>query len=285
MSLAVGLAAALVSIIGWGSNFVPMKRIRQYDPVWFQLVMCASIFVTSLLVSAFFGSFEVSYWAVLSGLLWSAGNLIAIFAVRNSGLARSAPIWMSSVMLGSFLWGLLYFKEPISSVAAGVVGLLLLMCGVIVVSSTSGASGAGAKAFAGRGVLLSLAAGAFFSSYIVPFKLSGLSPMAFLFPMSIGILLGSSLMFLLGRPSIDRKIVVPGFLTGLMWNVANIASLVATLNLGVAIAIPLTQMALFVSVLWGIMFFREIEGRSRITRVVIGAVVLFAGAVSLVKAL
>ena len=88
-------------------------------------------------------------------------------------------------------------------------------------------------------------------------------------------------MSLVKRPKIDIKIILPGALSGVIWNIANFASFYAVLILGMTVGYPLTQMALFVSVLWGLLYFHEIKGRNKIIRLVTGSIVLFIGAILL----
>ncbi|PRP78327.1 zinc carboxypeptidase [Planoprotostelium fungivorum] len=55
-----------------------------------------------------------------------------------------------------------------------------------------------------------------------------------------------------------RVALVPGLLTGLIWSIGNGFSIYATTYLGLKLGFPLTQLALVVSGLWGIIVFREV---------------------------
>lgn len=57
-----------------------------------------------------------------------------------------------------------------------------------------------------------------------------------------------------------RIMLLPGFLTGLLWAVANFCSLYAVSKLGQAIGYSLVQSSVVVSGLWGIAFFGEMRG-------------------------
>jgi len=74
MSIIIGFIAAIISILSWGSYFVPMKRIKKYDPFYFQALMCIAIFLSSLVIAFIYNSFVFSYWGILSGVLWASGN-------------------------------------------------------------------------------------------------------------------------------------------------------------------------------------------------------------------
>lgn len=276
MSIVIGLIATIVTVLCWGSYLVPMKRIKEYNPFYFQLLMCTAILISSLIISLIYNSFVFSYLGILSGILWSVGNLLSVLAVKYSGLSKAASLWVGILIFTSFLWGVLFFKEKLV-IALGAVGILILVVGIILISSIT----QNKKSSNNKGLIFAVFAGLIFGSYIVPFKLSGLQPIPFLFPMSIGILIGSLLIFSAKRPKIDKSIILPGTFSGLLWNIANFASFFVVLNLGMAVGFPLTQVSLFVAILWGVLYFREITEKNKIIRLVIGAIILFAGVILL----
>ena len=277
MSSTIGFIAAFISMLGWGSYLVPMKRIRDYDPFYFQALMCVAIFASSSIIAFLYNSFIFSYLGILSGILWSSGNILSVQAVKSSGLSRSAPIWMGIGIFISFIWGILFFEEALASLIIGLAGISLLIVGISLVAST----GEDKESSNLKGIILTIIAGFIFGCYLVPLKLSKLQPIDFLFPMSLGILIGGLAIYFVKREKIDRQIILPGAFSGLIWNIANFTSFFAVLNLGISIGFPLTQMALFVSVLWGLLYFHEIKSRNKVIRLVAGAVVLFIGAILL----
>lgn len=277
MSILVGFVSAIISILGWGSYFVPMKKIREYDPFYFQALMCITIFTSSLIISFLYNSFIFSYLGMLSGILWSLGNVLSIFAVRNSGLSKSTPVWAGLGIFTSFIWGVFFFKESLTSILLGVLGISLIIVGISFISFTT----EDRKSSNIKGIVFASIAGLVFGSYLVPLKLSGLQPNMFLFPMSLGILIGGVSIYLFKGSKIDKGIILSGVFSGVAWNIANFASFFAVLNLGIAIGFPLTQMALFVSVLWGVFYFKEIRGKTKVIRLIFWSIILFFGAVLL----
>ena len=75
-----------------------------------------------------------------------------------------------------------------------------------------------------------------------------------------------------------KATMLPGMITGLLWNVGNYCSIYATLYLGLTVGFPLTQLALVVSGLWGIIAFKEIGGIRTLSVWTISVTVLLAGA-------
>eukprot|EP01025_Chloroclados_australasicus_P048575 TRINITY_DN5508_c0_g2_i2.p1 TRINITY_DN5508_c0_g2~~TRINITY_DN5508_c0_g2_i2.p1 ORF type:complete len:337 (-),score=24.00 TRINITY_DN5508_c0_g2_i2:712-1722(-) len=77
-----------------------------------------------------------------------------------------------------------------------------------------------------------------------------------------------------------RYSVWPGLLSGLIWNIGNVASLIAVIYVGISVAIPIMQGGLFVAGIWGIFLFGEIKGNMQIFYWISGAI-LIAGIVML----
>jgi len=71
-----------------------------------------------------------------------------------------------------------------------------------------------------------------------------------------------------------------GILSGTLWNLGNVCSIIAIPALSYSVAYPILQCALFVAGLWGIFVFREISGRAIIVFFVAG-LILILGAICL----
>jgi len=66
----------------------------------------------------------------VSGLFWVPGGAFNIFAIRNAGLAISQGIVASSIVMVSFVWGNLVFREPVKSQMAAYFAVWLIMAGL-----------------------------------------------------------------------------------------------------------------------------------------------------------
>ncbi|MGC9307149.1 MAG: GRP family sugar transporter [Thermoplasmatota archaeon] len=277
MSELLGYAGVIAAVLAFGTYLVPMRQLERYEPFLYQWVMCTAIFCFSLVAALALDGLTVSLYGVATGLLWTAGNVLSIIAVQRTGLATASPIWMSLVVLSAFAWGILYFGEEVSSPGMTVGGLALLIAGIGGISLVRRQGGPVTL----HGILYAGLAGVTFGSMMVPFKLSGLSPTHYILSIGVGVLLGGWLLFALARPHLDGSIVPAGTASGAMWMAGNLGSLIAVDTLGLTVGQPLTQTALFISVLWGIIYFREVQSRRGITLVAVSAAVLFAGSVLL----
>lgn len=286
----MGFIAAAICVLAWGSYLVPLKKYKECEPLYFQALQAVGIVLSTLLITIINGLWFFSWWGVLSGTVWAIGSIMSLFAVRKEGLAAASAGWMGVGIFMSFLWGVFFFKENINSTALAIVGLILLFTALISINNLNRSANSkntdieiAAKPRSKFKIigLTSLLAGMMFGSYLVPLNLSGLSEMAFLPSMSLGIAFGSFLAFLIQRPAIYKPVILPAIGAGVIWNIANIASFFAITNLGFTIGFPLTQTSLFVAVLWGVILFNEIPGKSNRKKLVFYAMVLFSGAILL----
>mmetsp|Transcript_20976 Transcript_20976/g.60603 ORF Transcript_20976/g.60603 Transcript_20976/m.60603 type:complete len:408 (-) Transcript_20976:79-1302(-) len=116
-----------------------------------------------------------------------------------------------------------------------------------------------------------------------------IAPLAFLPSLALGIFVVQPVLFLLAwGPAMRRgstpkfhfaKVAAPGLLTGAFWGMGNFCAMFATAYLGQTVGYPLTQLCLLLSGLWGILYFKEIQGVAAINTFACAAVVILAGAV------
>jgi glucose uptake protein GlcU len=58
----------------------------------------------------------------------------------------------------------------------------------------------------------------------------------------------------------------PGFISGVMWGIANAGFFVANANLGLAVGYPMVAiMPVVISSFWSVFYFREIQGRRNLS--------------------
>lgn len=133
----LGILAALGAALAWGSQFAPLKigNIAGREPIF---PISLGIFMTGALIFLLsrtrFNKEDIT-GGILSGLIWSIGNLLALTSVSMIGLAKGVPISQVAVLV-AVLWGLFYFKEvtrPRHRIQV-LIGALILLTGVIILS-------------------------------------------------------------------------------------------------------------------------------------------------------
>jgi glucose uptake protein GlcU len=133
-NLVLGWFAAFVGAVGFGSFAVPIKGDTatkvDIDPLVMQSYKSLMCFVTSWLVVLLGQQVTFTWWGVVSGLFWVPGGAFNIFAIRNAGLAISQGIVASSIVMVSFIWGNIIFKEPAKSQVLAYMTVWLIMGGL-----------------------------------------------------------------------------------------------------------------------------------------------------------
>ncbi len=275
MTLIHGYFGVLVAIVAWGSYMVPLKKETNLAPLWFQAWVSIGIGASSLLFGAFHGFPTFSFWGVFAGIIWSLGAAGSFLAVQHEGLSGASTRWMGTGILVSFFIGAFLLREKVSLLIA-LPGILLLITGLIVVSKASDVSTQN-KSMNPFRYWRSIGAGLVFGSYLLPMQLANIPAWDFIAPMGLGILLSGLFFMALRFPATPRlRITCIG--CGLAWNCANVGSLVAVQTLGFAVGFPLTQLALLVSIAWGVLCFGESPLPSQRRFLVVAASCLLAGA-------
>jgi glucose uptake protein len=273
-----GYLAALCSALMWGSNNVPVKKSTGYDSYYFSFLMSLGIFLVGLIISVINQSFVFSWWGIFTGFIWSIGNILTIYAIKYIGLARSMPVLQGVIIPVSFFSGLIFFGELVNNFWLAIFSLLLFAIGGYFL--TAGESDKKPLKIK-LGLFLSILAGLIFGLYGVPFRLSEVAAGDFVFSVSLGIFFTSTSIYLLKFSPPKKEYVLPAMIAGGMWNLGNFSSFFAISALGLTLGYPLTQLAMFVNILWGVMYFKEIKSRKAITKIVLGSVLLFGGAILL----
>lgn len=274
----MGFLAALGAALAWGSYNVPFKKSNSSNIIQFQALMCVGAFIFALVISLIFGySLNFNVYALAAGVLWALANTLSLSAISNIGLSRAAPIWMSLVITASFLWGVLIFKELPQGLLIGLGGIILIILGAVLVTSSGNTKSVNAK----LGIIQAILAGSLFGTYIVPVRFSNLQAGDALFPMSLGVLLFGTAYFIFKGGKFKKEAIFPSILAGVIWNIGNLLSIIAISLIGLAKAFPLGQVAVLVAVSWGLFYFKEVTKPKDRTQVLVGAIILLVGVITL----
>eukprot|EP00931_Biecheleriopsis_adriatica_P075338 TRINITY_DN49228_c0_g1_i1.p1 TRINITY_DN49228_c0_g1~~TRINITY_DN49228_c0_g1_i1.p1 ORF type:complete len:427 (+),score=83.37 TRINITY_DN49228_c0_g1_i1:46-1281(+) len=290
--------AALSSF--FNGSFPACSRIPkgpELDPVLFNGLVCAGVFLSSLLVpSAFSVPWVFTTGGALGGALFVFAALFSFIAIPRAGLATAQAVWSCSAIVVSFAWGALGPSEvaaPLADATGSAVALALLIAGALVIvncqaiaeslfgGADEGATTEGSTAGEGpsdgdraAGIASALAVGLFGGSVLVPFKFippeaAGLAAVpsfglgALLAGLAVTGIYWKGVQKEEGLPQVESDQLLAGLLSGILWNAGNVCSIIAQsppFSLPYGIAYPILQCALFFGGLWGIYAFKEIQG-------------------------
>jgi glucose uptake protein GlcU len=214
-------------------------------------------------------------WALLAGCLWAVANTLTIYAIRDIGLSIAFPLWNSNSLLG-ILWGFLFFNELRQAGwrrLAGVLGGALVMCFGATLLAIASSSGHGPAAHSLHGVWAALGAGILWGTMYIPYRkayLTGMNPLSFVTFFSFGEL-GMMTVLSVGTLGLAplwqellsaRSIIFWLMLGGFVWVIGDIFQQYAAKYVGISRGIPLSNSNQLWGLLWGILVFGELHGRS-----------------------
>ncbi|XP_030836295.1 transmembrane protein 144 [Strongylocentrotus purpuratus] len=100
-----GFIGSAVAIVGFGSNFVPVKHVETGDGVFFQWIMCSGIWFVGLMINLFRYSPIFYPLSMLGGFLWATGNIMVVPILKTIGLGPGLLIWASVNMIAGWASG------------------------------------------------------------------------------------------------------------------------------------------------------------------------------------
>jgi len=304
-NIGLGFVPAAIAVVFFGSNFVPVKKFDTGDGVFFQWVMCTAIWIAGLIVQLIQGSPPFQPLAMLGGVLWCTGNIMAVPIVQMIGLSLGLLLWGTSNLVmgwasGTFgLFGLQ--RQTVPFPALNYIGVVFAVGSiavfVFVKSDTSkqpklreenekliptpvnvNETEVEEQSVFERlppvtkrilGIVLAIISGCFYGvnfdppQYLIDHsdRKNGLD---YVFSHFCGIFLASTFYFLVycavkkNRPYVNPQCILPGFVSGTLWAIAQICWFIANSILGFVVSFPIiTTGPGLVAALWGIFAFRN----------------------------
>lgn len=134
-AFAIGAVEVLLTIICFGSTFVPIKKFNGGDGIFVQWSMCAGIFVVGFIVNAITGFGTFYPVACIGGVCWAIGNVVQVPTMRRLGMAVSILVWNAvNCIIGwaasTFGWFGLAAK-PAGTPWLNFIGVFFILCGAI----------------------------------------------------------------------------------------------------------------------------------------------------------
>ncbi|HJZ64659.1 MAG TPA: GRP family sugar transporter [Candidatus Acidoferrum sp.] len=300
----LGIFSGLTAGAWLGAAEAPTKLVTLgLSPMVISLVMVVGVFFARWSLPALIlgtGSIRADarrcphliIWAILAGCLWAVANTLTVYAISDIGLSIAFPLWNSNSLLG-ILWGFLFFNELRGAGLSrwlGVLGGTLVMCAgaAILAIASSGIHTAGANPM--QGVFAALGAGVLWGTMYIPYRkayLSGMNPLSFVTFFTIGELgMMSTLSFgtlgaqkLFAELSSARGVIFWLMLGGFIWVIGDLFQQYAAKYVGISRGIPLSNTNQLWGLLWGVLVFGELHGRSTTTytEVISGSLLMIFG--------
>lgn len=238
-------------------------------------------------------------WAILAGMLWAVANTLTVFAIRNVGLSIAFPLWNTNSLVGLF-WGWLLFRElrgagasQRAKVLGGAAAIVIGAC-ILALATTHGTTSSSSGA-APLGIAAALGAGVLWGTMYIPYRkayISGMNPLSFVTVFTFGELGTVFALAVAFDGGVSNVIAQLGharpalfwlFLGGFCWVLGDLFQQYAAKYVGIGRGIPLSNTNQLWGLAWGALVFGEFagQGSGTITLVIVGSLIMIAGAVAI----
>ncbi|XP_069833960.1 transmembrane protein 144 [Dendropsophus ebraccatus] len=331
--LALGFTSSFISVVLFGSNFVPVKKFYTGDGMFFQWVLCATIWIVSLVVNLILNCPKFWPLAMVGGCVWATGNITVVPIVKTIGLGLGLLIWASTNLLtgwASSRFGLFGINPEeverpyLNYAGAGLSALSAIIflfvktevnahtpeseTTPILRSSVNGEEDTVTdESWVDKlsplqrriiGSAMAVVAGVLYGSSFVPvlyikdhsknnesiYAGSSQFDLDYVFAHFSGIFLTSTVYFLIycavmkNNPKVYPKAILPGFISGILWAIANCCWFLANNYLSAVVSFPIiTAGPGLIAALWGVLVFKEIRGLRNYLLLILAFCIVLSG--------
>ncbi|MDR0983376.1 MAG: GRP family sugar transporter [Culturomica sp.] len=192
----------------------------------------------------------------ISGVFWVTGSFTQFKSMEYLGVSKSMPISACGQIVGTSLAGVCMgdWSSTISKIY-GFSALLFIIIGIIF---TSYKEVNDKKLNWKKGIIYNIISSVGFTAYISILRAYGISGWDSILPQSIGQIAGICIISLLLFRSLPfSRSAIKNSVTGLSWGVGNISLMIAQASLGLAVAYPVSQASVIISIIGGVLINHE----------------------------
>ncbi|BBN12093.1 hypothetical protein MPTK1_5g17310 [Marchantia polymorpha subsp. ruderalis] len=273
MAIALGTLLAVLSAVANGTFTIFSKtgavRRARVDPVVFNLWACVGIVLSSLLTLVMY-KFVWSYMGLISGLLFVLSASNSYRAVRLIGVSVGTGIWCGTAVLVSFVAGLVFDPNgALKSKLWALVAIIIIMIGIVGVAYAGhvGRVAAGHEenldtllqhpvtgeqrsGTFSTGVFTAIFAGLAGGLIMIPLTRASAEAQGipYLPSFAIGVAIFAPIVTAIPYVTrVDREMpnlapaaaALPGIVSGIVWNIGNVFSILAIGYISYSIAYPM----------------------------------------------
>ena len=321
---ATALLLTVLTMICWGSWANTFKMTKKWRFELFYFDYAAGVLIAAVIAAFTFGSMgsELTFqdnlliagkrmmvWGFLAGVVFNLANMLLVAAISVSGMAVAFPIGIGLALVIGTIWS--YFLNPQGNPwllfgGAALVGVAIVVNALAYRAHTE--KSASASKASVIGIVISLLSGVLMGSFYPLVELAkgpeigyGLGPYTVAFFFAIGVFLSTFIfnIYFMNLPVQGDPVGLTayfrgsttnhllGLAGGIIWTTGAIASFVAAsapVKLGPAVSYALGQCATLVSVLWGLLVWKEFKGANSRVRMLLGIMLaLFVGGLVLLS--
>jgi glucose uptake protein len=220
---------------------------------------------------------HIFLFSALSGVFWAVGSLGQYMGITYLGVSRSIPISCGTQIVCTSLMGVLLgdWAAPAAKLY-GFSALALIIVGIFFTSYQSAKQDK--RSQWGKGIGVNILSSLGFTGYVAILNYHHINGWDSLLPQSFGQAAGIIVIALLFFRQLPFNFfAVKNIGSGLIWSTGNIALLLSQAALGLAVAYPIGQAAIIVSVLGGVFVNGELKTKKEWGYTLVGIGIIIAG--------
>ncbi|KAK3757757.1 hypothetical protein RRG08_027119 [Elysia crispata] len=130
----VGFICAIIAVILYGSNFIPVKKYYTGDGMFFQFVLCNGIFLVGIVLQLIQNS-KFFPLVMVGGAIWATGNLCVVPVIKTIGMGLGISLWGTVALVAGWASGKFGWfgtdRDSISHVGLNYGGVVLAACSIL----------------------------------------------------------------------------------------------------------------------------------------------------------
>lgn len=297
----INYGLSVVAVVFYSASNIPIKSHDCGDGVYFVWLTSISIFIAGFICNCVQKFPPFHYEPMIGGVLLCVGQILNVSIINLFGLGVPTLVysiivvmigWVMSVVGFLGMQRAVFYEAYLNYIGLVFCLISILAFSLIKVNTTPGLrrrnvtenvtrlqpsliNSIGLKLFA---LLLALAIGLCFGTQFLPTYILlaksvndpsfSSDPLDYIFPQTVGMLLGGTVIlflycvFKLNKPFVNPRLVLPALLSGALLGGGTLFWGYSSSKLSPAVSYPLVSVGSpALSTLYGICFFREIRGR------------------------
>jgi len=131
----VGYLCTVIACLGFGSNYIPVKKVDTGDGMFFSLCVSAGVLLVGIVQWLVAGLYKFEPFAMLGGAIWATGNLMVPFIVQRCGLGVGQLVWSVTNMLSGWACGTFGLlgkdRDPVAHPGLNFLGVALAILSLL----------------------------------------------------------------------------------------------------------------------------------------------------------
>ncbi|XP_078533118.1 transmembrane protein 144 isoform X2 [Lissotriton helveticus] len=296
--LGFGFTCSIIAVLLFGTNFVPVKKYDTGDGMFFQWILCAAIWLVSLVVNLIQNSPKFWPLAMVGGCVWATGNITVVPIVKTVGLALGLLLWASTNLItgwASSRFGMFGIDaEVVAKPYLNYIGAALCFLSAVIFlfvktdvtpRTVSSESTPLLRNSINSDLQQSPPADASWVDRLSPLqkRIIGCS-----LAIVAGVLYGTNfvpVLYIKDHAKRNESMYAGasqfGFVSGLLWGIANCCWFMANHYLSAVVSFPIiTAGPGMIAAMWGVFVFKEIKGLKNYIILAVAFCIILAGSLS-----